>query len=107
MSSAMGRLCAKTHTGSSLKASRNNRRGAPMPSRREVLIGGAAMTVLPGSLLAKASQPATRVNFELPANACDCHTHIHGDTKEFPMISGHVYTPEPPMPEEMPQLSKT
>ena len=77
-----------------------------MPSRREILVGGAAMAVLPGSLLAKASQPATRVNFEVPANACDCHTHIHGDTKEFPMFAGRVYTPEPAMPEEMAQLHK-
>jgi predicted TIM-barrel fold metal-dependent hydrolase len=64
------------------------------------------MAVLPGSLLAKASQPATPVNFEVPANACDCHTHIHGDTKEFPMFAGRVYTPEPAMPEEMAQLHK-
>src|SRR5207248_9757074 len=78
-----------------------------MPSRREVLVGGAAMAVLPGSLLAKAAQPATRVNFEVPANACDCHTHIHGDMKEFPMFAGRVYTPEPATPEEMAQLHKT
>src|SRR5882762_1732704 len=78
-----------------------------MPSRRELLVGGAAMAVLPASLLAKASQPATPVNFAVPANACDCHTHIHGDTKEFPMFAGRVYTPEPAMPEEMAQLDKT
>ena len=78
-----------------------------MLSRREVLIGGTAMAVLPGSLLAKAAQPATRVNFEVPANACDCHTHIHGDMKEFPMFAGRVYTPEPATPEEMAQLHKT
>ena len=77
-----------------------------MPSRREVLIGGAAVTVLPESLLAKASQPATRVNFEVPGNACDCHTHIHGDTKVFPMFAGRVYTPELALPEEMAQLHK-
>src|SRR5438132_12639388 len=77
-----------------------------MLSRREVLVGGAAMAVLPGSLLAKAAQPATRVNFEVPANACDCHTHIHGDMKEFPMFAGRVYTPEPATPEEMAQLHK-
>src|SRR6266850_3772150 len=77
-----------------------------MPSRRELLVGGAAMAVLPASLLAKASQPVTPVNFAVPANACDCHTHIHGDTKEFPMFAGRVYTPEPAMPEEMAQLHK-
>jgi predicted TIM-barrel fold metal-dependent hydrolase len=58
------------------------------------------------SALAKASQPATRVDFEVPAGACDCHTHIHGDPTEFPMFSGRVYTPEAAMPEEMAQLHK-
>ncbi|MEO6783612.1 MAG: hydrolase, partial [Bradyrhizobium sp.] len=45
--------------------------------------------------LAKASQPATPVNFDVPAHACDCHTHIHGDPEKFPFFSGRVYTPEP------------
>ncbi len=50
---------------------------------------------------AKASQPATAVNFAVPANACDCHTHIHGDPKQFPFFAGRVYTPETASPEEM------
>ena len=50
---------------------------------------------------AKASQPATAVNFAVPANACDCHTHIHGDPKRFPFFAGRVYTPETASPEEM------
>ena len=75
-----------------------------MLTRREVLIAGASAAAFPGSLFAKASQPATRVNFEVPANACDCHTHIHGDMKEFPMFAGRVYTPELALPEEMAQL---
>ena len=54
--------------------------------------------------LAKASQPATKVDFEVPANACDCHTHIHGDTAKFPYFEGRVYTPEAALPEEMAQL---
>ena len=77
-----------------------------MLTRREVLIGGATLAVFPGSLLAKASQPATPVSFEVPANACDCHTHIHGDMREFPMFAGRIYTPEPATPEEMAQLHK-
>ena len=76
----------------------------PMLTRREVLIAGASVAAFPGSLFAKASQPATRVNFEVPTNACDCHTHIHGDMKEFPMFAGRVYTPELALPEEMAQL---
>jgi predicted TIM-barrel fold metal-dependent hydrolase len=55
---------------------------------------------------AKPSQPGTKVNFELPAGAVDCHTHIHGDPEKFPMFSGRVYTPESASPEEMAALHK-
>ena len=56
--------------------------------------------------LAKASQPATPVDFEVPAGACDCHTHIHGDPKKFPYFPGRVYTPDVALPEEMAALHK-
>src|ERR1700687_5529755 len=56
------------------------------------------------NLLAKASQPATPVNFDVPAGACDCHTHIHGDPEKFPFFGGRVYTPETASPEEMAAL---
>ena len=56
--------------------------------------------------LAKASQPATPVNFDVPAGACDCHTHIHGDPEKFPFFAGRVYTPEPASPEEMAALHR-
>jgi len=56
--------------------------------------------------LAKAAQPATRVNFDVPAGACDCHTHIHGDPAKFPFFAGRVYTPETALPEEMAALHK-
>jgi predicted TIM-barrel fold metal-dependent hydrolase len=46
------------------------------------------------------------VNFDVPAGACDCHTHIHGDPEEFPFFAGRVYTPEPASPEEMSALHK-
>ena len=52
----------------------------------------------------KAPQPATPVAFEMPSDACDCHTHIHGDISEFPYFAGRVYTPEPAYPEEMAAL---
>jgi len=55
---------------------------------------------------AKASQPGTAVNFEVPADACDCHTHIHGDPQQFPFFSGRVYTPETALPEEMAALHR-
>src|SRR4051812_6283544 len=78
-----------------------------MPNRREILLAGAAAALAPRFVLAKASQPATAVNFDVPAGACDCHTHIHGDMREFPMSPARVYTPEPAMPEEMAQLHKS
>jgi predicted TIM-barrel fold metal-dependent hydrolase len=57
-------------------------------------------------VLAEAAQPATPVNFDVPAGACDCHTHIHGDVEKFPFFAGRVYTPEPASPEEMAALHK-
>ncbi len=54
----------------------------------------------------KAAQPSTAVNFDVPAGACDCHTHIHGDEAKFPFFAGRVYTPEPASPEEMAALHK-
>jgi predicted TIM-barrel fold metal-dependent hydrolase len=56
--------------------------------------------------LAKAAQPSTPVNFDIPAGACDCHTHIHGDPEKFPFFAGRVYTPELASPEEMSALHK-
>lgn len=56
--------------------------------------------------LAKAAQPATPVNFDVPAGACDCHTHIHGEPGKFPFFPGRVYTPEMALPEEMAALHK-
>jgi predicted TIM-barrel fold metal-dependent hydrolase len=80
-----------------------------MLTRRAALIGaiaaGAAMRSQRS--LAKASQPATPVNFAVPAHACDCHTHIHGDPKQFPFFAGRVYTPEMALPEEMAALHST
>ncbi|SHJ66282.1 Predicted metal-dependent hydrolase, TIM-barrel fold [Bradyrhizobium lablabi] len=55
---------------------------------------------------AKASQPATPVNFDIPPGACDCHTHIHADPEKFPFFTGRVYTPELASPEEMSALHK-
>ncbi len=57
-------------------------------------------------VLAKASQPATPVNFDVPAGSCDCHTHIYGDPVQFPYIPGRVYTPQTALPEEMAALHK-
>jgi predicted TIM-barrel fold metal-dependent hydrolase len=77
-----------------------------MPTRRDVLLASiaAGVAMKARSVFAKAAQPATAVNFEVPAGACDSHTHIHPDPAKFPMFSGRVYTPELASPEEMSTL---
>ena len=79
-----------------------------MFSRRSILLAtiAAGVTMQNRNALAKASQPSTPVNFEIPPEACDCHTHIHGDPEKFPFFAGRVYTPESASPEEMSALHK-
>ena len=52
-------------------------------------------------LFAKASQPSTKVNFDVPAGACDCHVHIFGDPQRYPFFAGRTYSPEPATIEEL------
>jgi predicted TIM-barrel fold metal-dependent hydrolase len=66
----------------------------------------AGMAMRASSLLAKASQPETSVNFDVPAGACDCHTHIIGDPATFPFFADRTYTPETALPEEMTALHR-
>ena len=73
-----------------------------MLTRREVLIAAAAGR----AMFAKASQPATPVNFAVPAHACDCHTHMVGDPARFPLFPGRTSTPETALPEEMSALHR-
>jgi predicted TIM-barrel fold metal-dependent hydrolase len=79
-----------------------------MLTRRSMMLTSIAAGVIMNNrdVLAKAAQPATPVNFDVPAGACDCHTHIHGDVEKFPFFAGRVYTPEPASPEEMAALHK-
>jgi predicted TIM-barrel fold metal-dependent hydrolase len=79
-----------------------------MLTRRGILLASiAAGVIMPNrNALATAAQPSTPVNFDIPARACDCHTHIHGDPAKFPFFSGRVYTPELASPEEMTALHK-
>src|SRR5258706_5580711 len=74
-----------------------------MVTRREAIFGAAAA-------LAAASQPAsqlsTKVGFQVPREACDCHTHIFGDPQRYPMFSARTYTPEPASVSEMRALHK-
>jgi len=79
-----------------------------MLTRRSVMLASiaAGVTMNNRTVLAKAAQPSTPVNFDVPPGACDCHTHIHGDPAKFPFFAGRVYTPEPASPEEMSALHK-
>jgi predicted TIM-barrel fold metal-dependent hydrolase len=61
---------------------------------------GAATQILFGAT----AQPHTAVNFAVPADACDCHTHIFGNPSQFPWFSGRTYTPETALPDEMRKL---
>jgi len=55
---------------------------------------------------AAASQPRTPVQFDLPAGACDCHTHVFGDPARYALAGDRVYTPEPASIEEMRALHR-
>src|SRR4029079_17202877 len=48
----------------------------------------------------------TPVNFDMPAGACDCHTHIFGDPQKFPLSPERVYTPEMALPEQLAEMHK-
>ena len=67
-----------------------------MMTRRELLAGAAGA----------ASLRAAAVSFQVPAHACDCHTHIIGDPAKFPFWEGRGYTPEPASPEQMAALHR-
>jgi predicted TIM-barrel fold metal-dependent hydrolase len=56
--------------------------------------------------LAESSTPSTAVNFEIPPHACDCHTHLYGDPKEFPLSPEHLYTPQAFHPADMSALHR-
>ena len=90
------------------KPVRTSEETTDMLNRRDLLLASiaAGVAVQNRNALAKPSQPTTPVNFDVPAGACDCHTHIHGDPEKFPFFAGRVYTPEPASPEEMAALHK-
>jgi len=79
-----------------------------MLTRRSMMLASIAAGAMMNNrtVLAKAAQPATPVNFDIPVGACDCHTHIHPDLAKFPFFAGRVYTPELASPEEMTALHK-
>lgn len=77
-----------------------------MLTRREVLktaaIGVAALGSARSSFAA-APQPRTKVNFDVPPGACDCHVHVFGDPKKYPFFAGRTYTPETASVDELKQ----
>jgi predicted TIM-barrel fold metal-dependent hydrolase len=79
-----------------------------MLTRRKFVTGalaaGALLKNLPG--FAKASQPSTPVNFDVPPHACDCHTHFYEDAKIVPLAPNHLYVPDPVTPAEMASLHR-
>jgi predicted TIM-barrel fold metal-dependent hydrolase len=79
-----------------------------MLTRRNFVTGAIATGALlrTKTAFAKASQPSTAVNYEIPPHACDCHTHYYGDPQKFPLSPQHVNTPEGTMPEEMSSLHR-
>ena len=79
-----------------------------MLTRRDVLKAGAAgVSALMASTraaFAVAPQPRTKVNFDVPAGACDCHVHVFGDPKQYPFFSGRTYSPDTASVDELRQL---
>jgi predicted TIM-barrel fold metal-dependent hydrolase len=69
-------------------------------TRRELLFGAVA------TVLAKASQPQTKLHFEIPSGACDCHVHVFGDPARFPFAPARGYTPEVASIEELRSLHR-
>jgi predicted TIM-barrel fold metal-dependent hydrolase len=79
-------------------------------TRRDLLTAAVMAGMVPrvaiGARRREAPTSITPVNFAVPPGACDCHTHIHGDPKTFPMFAGRVYTPPTAFPEEQAALHK-
>lgn len=70
-----------------------------MTTRREMLRGAllagtAGLFRGADGLFAKGSQPATKINFEVPRGACDCHVHVFGPLARYPFAADRTYTPD-------------
>lgn len=70
------------------------------------MAGATALTRSLFSSFAENSPHISPLNFKVPAGACDCHTHIFGDTRRFPFSPSRTYTPEPATIEEMRDLHR-
>lgn len=77
--------------------------------RREMLISGlmagtAGLLRRADALFATGAQPATKINFQVPTGACDCHVHVFGDRQRYPFFAGRTYTPDTATVEELRKL---
>jgi predicted TIM-barrel fold metal-dependent hydrolase len=80
-----------------------------MLSRRQFvggLMAGASAVVNPRLVHAIASQPSTKVSFDVPPDSCDCAVHVY-DPQRFPYWQGRSYTAEPATVPELRQFLKT
>jgi predicted TIM-barrel fold metal-dependent hydrolase len=79
-----------------------------MITRREVFKGvvaaGVVRVIGARSAMAAAPQPRTKVNFDVPPGACDCHVHVFGDPKKYPFFAGRTYTPDIASVDELRQM---
>ena len=83
-----------------------------MLSRREILVGGVLagashMFTRDYTAHATASQPQTKVNFDVPPGATDCAVHVYGDPKRYPYWEGRTYSPEPATVAELRHVMQT
>src|SRR3954471_7239520 len=88
----------------------------PMSLTRRHLIFGATFTAAAAftrrSGIAEAAdaptplRSVTPVNFDVPAGACDCHTHVIGDPAKFPLSQSRSYTPAPASVEQLQALHR-
>ncbi len=84
---------------------------AGMLTRREILVGGvivgvSAMIGGGRAVSATASQPQTKVSFDVPPGATDCAVHVY-EPDRFPYWDGRSYTPEPATRAELRQFLQT
>jgi predicted TIM-barrel fold metal-dependent hydrolase len=70
------------------------------------MAGVSGMLRYAGIAEAAASQPATKVNFQVPPGATDCAVHVFGDVKRHPYWEGRTYSPEPATVGELRQFHK-
>ena len=81
-----------------------------MVSRRDMLLtlaatGASALQRRVAAVSGPGPQAGTTpVDFPVPAQACDCHVHVIGDVRRFPLSPDRPYTPPPAPVDELRRL---